>query len=112
MQLNEGSPFLHLDVHREGTRTILGFEGELDAHAGRDLAQRCRARLSGHEHEVVVELGRVEFADVAGVCALAAVAREVLDGGVHVVLRDASPMMSRLLALTSVGHLIRVPDLV
>ena len=82
--------------------------GELDVATAWRLRQRVLAATGGGCSRVVLDGKDVTFVDAAGLGALAGMAEERARGGVRLELRNPSPALCRLLALTGVPARLRL----
>jgi anti-anti-sigma factor len=89
----------------DGT-VVLSVRGEVD-HANSDELREVVRRLVTHRrpHTVRVDLGLVTFIDSGAVGALVAAHRIATTDGARLVVTNASPFVSRQLAIAGVDHL-------
>ncbi|MFE5190960.1 STAS domain-containing protein [Streptomyces sp. NPDC056628] len=94
----------------EGDRTKVVVRGELDLDTGHRFDRILREALHRSVRGVDVDLRGVTFCDCAALNILLAARRQALADGKTVALLGGSPMVDRLLALTSTRDLFTGPD--
>ena len=82
--------------------------GELDVATAWRLRQRVLAAVGEGADCVLLDGSDVSFVDAAGLGALAGMADELARRGVRLELRNPSPALCRLLALTGVPARLRL----
>jgi anti-anti-sigma factor len=99
----EGGPAapLQVDVAWDGAAATVTVTGELDAATGPGLAGRLMTVAKAHPEQLVLDLGRLVFVDVAGVRALDG-AHKALQARCPVILRRPRPSARKSFSLT--GH--------
>jgi anti-anti-sigma factor len=93
-----------MDIMSDGP--VLVLSGDLDVRSTMQVRTAVRELLGTH-NEVVIDLSRVETADVTALKVLAAATVQAIRDGHHLTLRGPSPAVRRLLHLS---HLNRVVD--
>jgi anti-sigma B factor antagonist len=87
---------------------VLTVRGEVDLASAPKLAAAMTELMDrGHTH-VAVDLGAVEFIDSSGLGVLVGSLRRLRDDGGDLVLRAASPPVTRILELTGLDGLLPV----
>lgn len=103
-----------LNIHRRdrGSHTTITLAGELDletAHSVRVVIEDC---LGDGIRTVDIDLALLTFCDVSGLNAFLVASRLTTTAGGALCLHHPSPMLTRLLDLTSSGFLLDDPPLV
>jgi anti-sigma B factor antagonist len=98
---------VHQDL-LDGTATLV-FAGELDLNAVPALTRDLAQALAGQPRQLVLDLTRVTFVDVAAARLLAGATRPEPAAGPP-VLRRAGPEARRILALTGLDALCEFDD--
>jgi anti-sigma B factor antagonist len=80
--------------------------GRLDVRGSAVAREALRAALETGEGELVVDLAEVELLDATGLGVLVATHRRARAADRRLVLRDASPRVTRMLALTRIDRII------
>lgn len=100
---------LHAFRHDTTNHALVTFAGEVDLDSApliRETLGRC---LLDGIRAIDVDLTAVTFCDCSGVNAFLAVALRTTDSGGVLRLHHASPMVSRVFALTGSAALLEVP---
>jgi len=95
-----------LSVMKSPTGWCVG--GELDAHSGAVLAGTFSELSEMSVGQIDLDLGDVAFIDASGLGALVALHTRASASGKSVVLRNPSPAVRRLLAITELGELFGI----
>jgi anti-anti-sigma factor len=95
------APPLQVEVAWDGAAATVTVTGELDAATASGLAGRLMSVAAARPERLVLDLGRLVFADVAGVRALDG-AHRALQAWCPVILRRPWPSARRSFSLT--GH--------
>lgn len=95
---------LDVDVSHDGATSTLRLSGELDISTAGTLASAFLALEEAGQRRVIVDLGAVDFVDVAGL-------RPIVKAATHgfaIRLRRPSAQASRLLQVSGLSGLLRV----
>jgi anti-sigma B factor antagonist len=102
---SESDQLVAIDVQREGENAVLRIAGELDMYSETQL-QYAIAELDGDDNKirvVVLDLSQTEFLDSSGLRAMLAAERRLQARGRAMKLRSPSPLVARLLEVTSLA---------
>src|SRR5215212_9902830 len=86
-------------------RAVCWLHGEVDISTAPALVHELGLLVTLGVHEIVLDVGAVTFFDVADVNLLAEVQRQLGWAGILTV-RQATPMIARMLRLCDMGHLL------
>jgi anti-sigma B factor antagonist len=87
---------------------VLTVRGEVDLASAPKLAAAMTELMDRGHTRVAVDLGSVEFIDSSGLGVLVGSLRRLRDDGGDLVLRAASPPVTRILELTGLDGLLPV----
>jgi anti-anti-sigma factor len=93
-------PELIITTERDGSRAVLGVQGELDAYTAPALEERINALLGEGVSDLALDLSQTGFLDSSGLRALLTVHRRLESGSGQLSLRDPSEPVQRLLEIT------------
>lgn len=94
-----------MDITNDGTTLVLS--GEFDVRSTMEVRNAIYAHLNDCDHDIVVDLSDVTYADVTALRVLAAATHRAERRGRHLTLRGCGPAVRRLL---HISHLIRVVE--
>ena len=95
-----------MHIVTDGPTLVLS--GNFDGRSTHEVRLALHRQLAGPEHEIVVDLSRVESCDVPALKVLAFASHDAPRTGHHVTLRGCGPAVRRMLHLT---RLIRFVEL-
>ncbi|MFY1691232.1 STAS domain-containing protein [Plantactinospora sp. WMMB782] len=95
-----GAPIMSLDLVRAGTTTVVTASGEVDMSSAGSLVDLIGRVADSRPDRVVLELSGVTFFSAHGITALLRVRDIVREGHGELFLRDISPSVTHVLALT------------
>lgn len=98
-----------LAIVEEPSRTVVRGWGELDLQVRQNAATVFDA-VAARGLPVVIDTADVTFVDSAGISVLVRLARDAERHGYGATLRNASPMLQDLLAVTGVDRLLPFED--
>lgn len=98
-------PPLKIETHRAGERMTVAAAGEIDLDTVPDLRYALRKALAASVRGVDLDLAAVDFCDCSGLNVLLRVRQRALQDGKTVVIRSASAVVERLLALSETASL-------
>lgn len=101
-----GGNHLTISVEVEGDRVVLGVEGEVDFLTAPELGSALDTLTSQRDPALVVDLGRCQFMDSAGLQMIAGWAERVRDRGATLTVRSPSPTVRRLATIMGLIELI------
>jgi anti-anti-sigma factor len=78
----------------------ISVSGELDLFSAPELERQLRASMDGGRSNVLVDLGKTEFLDSAGLGALVNLLRKLERAGGWMAVRCPKPQMRRVFELT------------
>jgi anti-anti-sigma factor len=104
--LSLSQPYAGLTVHSAPPRVRIELRGELDFVCAEGLTTMSHPSMTG-VHEVVIDLGRLDFLDLAGVRALLAYVAMHESAGREVTMTRPRRHVRRLFELA--GHSDRLP---
>ena len=94
-----------MEITNDGTTLVLA--GEFDVRSTMPVRNAIYEHLDGCDHDLVVDLSDVTYADVTALRVLAAATHRAERQGRHLTLRGCGPAVRRLL---HISHLIRVVE--
>jgi anti-sigma B factor antagonist len=94
---------MQVTMAEDGT---IALAGRLDGRSAADVRETLHAQLAAGRARLVVDLAGVELIDATGLGVLVGAHRRARLSGIELVLRDATPRVARLLALTRVDRVI------
>jgi anti-sigma B factor antagonist len=98
--------YLSVEVHESGEAIVISVEGELDLASAPQLEEAmARAERAGAS-QLVVDLGRLKFIDMAGVRVLIAAHRRAEEADRRLLLVDVPTQIWRVMALARVDDLL------
>jgi anti-sigma B factor antagonist len=89
-----------LSIRSERRASVVQLTGELDLASHRKLEDGLAPAVESASELVVLDLGRLEFMDVAGLRALLRAQERAASAGKQLVLAAPAPAVRRLLSLT------------
>jgi anti-sigma B factor antagonist len=93
----------------EGT-VLLVLSGDLDMFSAPELQEIARPLVEGGCRRLVIDLGRVEFVDSAGLAALMILYRHCQSARCELALVDATGRQENLFALTGLDQILPLSD--
>jgi anti-sigma B factor antagonist len=93
---------MSLQTHQLDGAVYIYARGELDFASAATLSSALEATRPDGPRRVVLDLTGLTFCDAGGVTALLRAHRALRDGGGHLLIRGASGLPRRVLALTGV----------
>jgi len=108
----DDAPSLRVSTQAEGAVTVLRLAGELDLSTSRQLDQRVQTvlRRESGVRRLVVDIGGLEFLDVAGLTALLDASDRIHAAGGTLALRRPRPMVLRMLSLLKLDDRVEIED--
>jgi anti-sigma B factor antagonist len=100
---------VHVREERLETTAIATLDGELDASSVGEVAVKLRRIVQNHSLRLVIDLGKVDYLDSAGINLLYAVGEELRarQQQLHLVVVPGSPI-ERTLAIVGVNRMFPV----
>jgi len=99
---------LTLKTHTEANRTVLEVAGEVDVYTGPTLRDRISDLLDSGAHDLVVDLGKVDFIDSTGLGVLVGALNGAKDLGGSLQLVCAQERVLKLLRITGLDQVFTV----
>lgn len=99
---------LTLNTHTEANRTVLEVAGEVDVYTGPTLRDRISDLLDSGAHDLVVDLGRVDFIDSTGLGVLVGALNKAKELGGSLQLVCAQERVLKLLRITGLDQVFTV----
>ncbi|MFK4148674.1 STAS domain-containing protein [Streptomyces sp. NPDC004065] len=96
-----------IDSSPAGDRVVVTVRGELDLDSGQEFQRALRVALARSGAGVDLDLGGVVFCDCSALNILISLRHRALAQGKTVVVRSASPVSERLLALSGTLPMFR-----
>ena len=93
-----------MELYRDGTAIRLG--GQVDGRSTATLRDVLADELSISSGDVVLDLADVEAVDLTALRTIAATSRQAMMQGQRLLLRNCTPQVRRLLALTHLRGLV------
>jgi anti-sigma B factor antagonist len=93
-------PNFSLDLHCDGTVTVIEVDGELDAATAHLLTDLVQYVPTHPTRRVVLDLYRLQFLSAAGITALLHIRQQVTDAGGELSIRGTCPVTRRVLHIT------------
>lgn len=93
-----------MELYRDGASLVVA--GQIDGRCTADLRDAIHERLDADLGDLVLDLGAVESADLAALRVIAVTSREAALHGQRILLRDAPPLVRRLLHLSRLRGLV------
>ena len=87
---------------------VLSVGGEIDAYTSPRLRERLNELLDGGQHQVIVNLQRVEFMDSTGLGVLVSCLKRAKEHQGDLALVCTSPQILRVLAITGLDRVFQV----
>jgi anti-sigma B factor antagonist len=99
---------LTLNTRSEADRTVLEVAGEVDVYTGTTLRDRISDLLDGGAHDLIVDLGRVDFIDSTGLGVLVGALNRARELGGSLQLVCAQERVLKLLRITGLDQVFTV----
>lgn len=99
---------LTLNTRTEADRTVLEVAGEVDVYTGPTLRDRIADLLDAGAHDLVVDLGRVDFIDSTGLGVLVGALNRARELGGSLQLICAQERVLKLLRITGLDQVFTV----
>ncbi len=99
---------LTLNTRSEADRTVLEVAGEVDVYTGPTLRDRISDLLDGGAHDLVVDLGRVDFIDSTGLGVLVGALNRARELGGSLQLICTQERVLKLLRITGLDQVFTV----
>jgi anti-sigma B factor antagonist len=99
---------LTLNTRSEADRTVLEVAGEVDVYTGPTLRDRIADLLDGGAHDLIVDLGRVDFIDSTGLGVLVGALNRARELGGSLQLICAQERVLKLLRITGLDQVFTV----
>jgi anti-sigma B factor antagonist len=90
--------------------TVLSLAGDLDLFSAPQFQEIARPIVEQGGHRLVIDLGRVEFVDSAGLAALMILYRHCQTACCELALVDATGRQENLFALTGLDQILPLSD--
>jgi anti-anti-sigma factor len=94
---------LFVSSRRDGNRTVLKLEGELDLHGTDQLAAEVQLALAGAAEVVEIDAESLTFADSAGLRAVLMARSAAIDTGAEFRLVSVSPSVGRVIEIAGLA---------
>lgn len=108
MDLLDGAHALGIDVDHDATSTVASLRGDLDVATTPRLRSVIAGLVeAGHTH-VVLDLNALTFCDSTGLSALVALHHRFEEADGRLDIRQASPMVTRILELTALDRTLHI----
>lgn len=88
----------------------IALEGPLDGRSVADVRATLHAAIDAGYGDLFVDVSRVELVDLTGLGVLVGADRRAKLAGRRVVLRDASPRLTRILRVTGLHRVLTVEE--
>jgi anti-sigma B factor antagonist len=99
---------LTLNTRSEADRTVLEVAGEVDVYTGPTLRDRISDLLDSGAHDLVVDLGKVDFIDSTGLGVLVGALNRAKELGGSLQLICAQERVLKLLRITGLDQVFTV----
>jgi anti-sigma B factor antagonist len=99
---------LTLNTRSEADRTVLEVAGEVDVYTGTTLRDRISGLLDSGVHDLIVDLGRVDFIDSTGLGVLVGALNRARELGGSLQLVCAQERVLKLLRITGLDQVFTV----
>jgi len=99
---------LTLNTRSEADRTVLEVAGEVDVYTGPTLRDRISDLLDSGAHDLVVDLGKVDFIDSTGLGVLVGALNRAKELGGSLQLVCAQERVLKLLRITGLDQVFTV----
>jgi anti-sigma B factor antagonist len=99
---------LTLNTRSQGDRTVLEVAGEVDVYTGPTLRDRISDLLDSGSHDLVVDLGRVDFIDSTGLGVLVGALNRTRELGGTLQLVCSQERVLKLLRITGLDQVFLV----
>ena len=99
---------LALNTRTHGDRTVLEVAGEVDVYTGPTLRDRISDLLDTGSHQLVIDLGKVDFIDSTGLGVLVGVRNRALELGGGLDLVCSHERVLKLLRITGLDQVFSV----
>jgi anti-anti-sigma factor len=86
--------------------TLVAVNGEVDLATADDLLRTLCAVATVERHTLLVDLAGVSFFDCAGLRVVSQLQDAMARQGGHLVVRNARPLVTQLLALSQLDHML------
>jgi anti-sigma B factor antagonist len=90
--------------------TVLSLAGDLDLFSAPQLQEIARPIIEGGGRRLVIDLGRVEFVDSAGLAVLMVLYRRCQQAQCELALVDATGRQENLFALTGLDQILPLTE--
>jgi anti-anti-sigma factor len=104
------SEVLVISVQRDGDRTILTLEGELDLHGSARLTAAVEDALHEHAQAIEIDATRLTFADSAGLRAVLLARSAAERSGALLRLSKVSEPVGRVIDIAGLGDVLLPAD--
>jgi anti-anti-sigma factor len=95
--------------HREaGREAVIALDGELDLATASDLAQLADELIKGGADNIIMDAERLTFCDSSGLRTLVSIANDLRPNGGRVAIRNAQPIVLRVLELTGLDRSVLI----
>ena len=98
---------LTLNTRTEGEHTVLAVSGEVDVYTAPALRDRIADLLDSGQHQLVIDLGGVEFLDSTGLGVIFSLYRQLTPAGGQVVFASVSRPVQVVVQLTRTYKVFR-----
>lgn len=99
-----------LNTHDESGHTVLAVSGEVDVYTAPNLRDRVTALLDAGKHQLVVDLGAVEFIDSTGLGVLVGALNRARELGGSLELVCSQERVLKLLRITGLDTVFNLHD--
>jgi anti-sigma B factor antagonist len=101
-----GEELLRWSVRRGGDEVEVAIAGEMDLATTGPLGQALGLVLDAKPVTVSLDVAEVSFLDSSGIRCLVGAAERAAEVGSHLVVRNPTPMVLRVLEICGVDHLL------
>jgi anti-sigma B factor antagonist len=102
--------YLKVFVRRRGRSTVVEIDGELDLASSPQLKQALEQAWRNGSDEVVLDLGKLRFMDVAGLRVLLRATQCAEERGTDLVMTNIRRPIRRVLTLTGMNGLLPIRE--
>ena len=92
----------------QGDVAVIRLRGELDVHTTPTLRAAVDGALDAEVGAVVLDLGDLTFVDSHGIGVIVGCYRAATSSGTALTIRDPSPAVEQILAITAIDRLLTV----
>lgn len=101
---------LEVWVEQAGDHSVVRVEGELDVATGPALAHALDEVLGRRNPDVILDVAGLRFADASALALFVSATRRARTAGGRLRLRNVTPLVARILAITRVGTVLDIEE--